>query len=213
MKKGEEQAEEAEKKKDEGRVAGTKPSHPIADYAGTYHDPGYGTLEIAVADADANALEMTLNGMKAPLEHWHYDVWHGGENDENPLFWNQKFLFRGDFDGRISEVVSPLELTGAPIVFEKEPDARLSDPDYLERFAGVYEDATGQRARIAVSGERLTLSLPGQPTYDLVPEVSGRFDIEGLQGFSIGFKEKDGTVTKLVFHQPNGVFESERVEE
>ncbi len=213
LKKGEAAAEEAEAKKDSVRVADTRPSHPIADYAGSYRDAGYGHLEIKVADAAANALEMTMNGITTPLVHWHYDVWNGAESDDDPTFEDQKLLFRSNYEGQIHAVESPLELTAAPIVFDKQPDARLSDPAYLERFVGTYEGATDQQARIALAGDRLTLHVQGQPVYTLVPAVSGRFNIEGLQGFSIGFEQEDGRVTKAVSYQPNGVFDFVPVEE
>lgn len=83
-KKGKEATEEAEKKKESVRVASTAPSHPITDYPGTYEHPGYGTLEIAAGDGDS--LLLTINGITAPLDHWHYDVWTGAETDGDPTF-------------------------------------------------------------------------------------------------------------------------------
>jgi CubicO group peptidase (beta-lactamase class C family) len=210
--KGREAAEEAEKKKETVRVAGTAPSHPIADYPGTYEHPGYGTLEIAARDGD-NALELTINGITAPLEHWHYDVWTGAETDGDQTFEDQKFLFRSDYDGQIAAVESALEPRASPIVFDKRPPARLYDPEVLARFTGTYEDEVGQRQTVELAGNVLTLHILGQPTYTLAPEVSGRFGIQGLRGFSVGFGEEDGRVVKMVFYQPNGVFESKRVEE
>lgn len=210
-KTGEAAAREADKKKDSIRVASTKPSHPMASYPGTYTHPGYGTLEIEAASQ--NALSMTFNDITAPLEHWHYDVWNGAKSDGDPTFEDVKFLFKTSFDGDITAVEVPFEPTAAPIVFTKAPDARLSDPAYLERFLGVYEGATGQKATIGLVGKNLTLYLPGQPLYTLIPEVSGRFNIDGLQGYSVGFdSDAAGKVSKIVFYQPNGVFESKKVE-
>ena len=211
-KKAKAEAEEAEKKQDAVRVADTEASHPIEDYVGTYEHPGYGLLTISAGD-EAKALELVFNGITTPLEHWHYDVWIGADTADDPTFEDQKFLFRTDFDGQITEIVSPLELTAASIVFTKQPDPRLYDPEVLQRFVGVYVDASGQRERIELSDNVLTLHLPGQPTYTLEPEVSGRFGLQGLNGFSVGFEETDSEVTKIVYYQPNGVFESQRVKE
>ncbi len=210
--KGEAVREEAEKKKDAVRVAGTAPSHPIADYAGTYEHPGYGTLAIVAGDGE-RALTLTFNGITAPLAHWHYDVWNGADTDGDPTFEDQKLLFRSDYDGQIAAVESPLEVRSAPIVFNKRPPARLFDPEVLARFAGTYADETGQRERFELAGNVLTLHIAGQPAYTLEPQVSGRFGLRGLQGFSVGFEEEDGKVVKAVFYQPNGVFESRRVED
>lgn len=216
MKKGEAAAEEAEEKKDALRVADAPPTHAIDEYVGTYEHPGYGVLTIARNGPEtegARGLTMSINGITAPLEHWHYDVWNGAETDGDKTFEDTKLQFRSDFEGQITEVRSPFELTASPIVFTKRAPARLSDPEYLERFVGTYEGATGQRGKIELSGGTLTLHLPGQPTYTLVPRVSGRFGLEGLEGFSVGFEEEGGTITTLIFYQPNGVFESHRVEE
>ena len=193
-------------------VAGTSPSHPLSDYAGSYAHPGYGTLTMAVA---GDALEVTFNGITAPLEHRHYDVWHGADTDSDPTFEDVPFLFRGNFDGEIAGVVAPFEPTAAPIVFDKQADPRMSDPAFLERFVGAYvEEVSEQRAEVVLSGSVLTLELPNQPLYTLVPLPSRRFGIEGLQGFTVGFEDgEDGEVAKIVFYQPNGVFESKRVEE
>ncbi|MCB1641671.1 MAG: serine hydrolase, partial [Xanthomonadales bacterium] len=206
--------DDAESKRDADRKANTKPSHPITEYAGSYAHPGYGVLTISGAPGKA-ALSMSFNGIDAPLEHWHYDVWKGTETDGDGTFQETKLLFRTDYSGDISAVEVPLERAAAPIVFTKQPDPQLSDPAYLQRFVGDYNDAeTGTPDLIALSGNQLQLILPGQPVYTLVPAVSGRFDIKGLQGYAVGFTlDADGQVLKITYYQPNGVFESARVKE
>ncbi len=206
---GEEAAEEAEKKKEATRVAGTEPSHALADYAGDYAHAGYGALAVRL---DGEALELSFNGLSSPLEHWHYDVFNGGENDDDPTFEDMKFLFRGDVNGNIAAVEATFEPRAAPIVFAKRPDERLSDPDYLRRFVGEYE-LPGQKLSVELAGGELTVILPGQPVYTLEPDLSGRFVLEEARIISVGFEEDDaGKVVKAVFYQPNGVFEATRIE-
>lgn len=57
------------------RVANTNPSLAIAEYAGTYSDPLYGTVVITVEGdqlvAEANKF------VKAKFSHWHYDTFRG----------------------------------------------------------------------------------------------------------------------------------------
>jgi CubicO group peptidase (beta-lactamase class C family) len=54
------------------RVANTKPSLPLDQYAGTYVDEMYGTMAVAHADGK---LTLTFDGHAAgDLEHWHYDI-------------------------------------------------------------------------------------------------------------------------------------------
>jgi CubicO group peptidase (beta-lactamase class C family) len=61
----------ARKQRAAQRVLGTTPSHPLADYAGTYTDAGYGDVRIAMANG---ALTVEWFSLHAPLEHYHYDT-------------------------------------------------------------------------------------------------------------------------------------------
>ncbi len=202
-------SEEAEAKKTATRIEGTTPSHSLADYAGDYEHPGYGTLKIEHAD---DALVMVFNEIRTPLEHWHYNVWNGGEAEEDPTFEDTKLLFHADLDGNIATVQSTLEARTGPIVFTRAADSRLSDPDYLRRFVGDY-DLPGQKVTIALTGNALTVILPGQPVYTLEPGLSGRFVLQEVRMISVGFETDDeGNVTKAIFYQPNGVFEANRMD-
>ena len=54
------------------RLTGTKPSLPLASYAGTYVDPFYGTIEVQFVDGK---LKMTAaKDLSAQLEHRHVDT-------------------------------------------------------------------------------------------------------------------------------------------
>ncbi len=201
--------EEAEAKKGATRVEGTSPSHSLGDYAGDYQHPGYGTLRV---ELDGETLNLVYNDIRAPLEHWHYDVWNGAETDGDPSFKDSKFLFGSDLDGNVATVESTLEVRTGPIVFERRPDRRLSDPEYLARFVGEYE-LPGQKVRIELAGSRLTAVVPGQPVYTLEPDLSGRFVLAEARIISLGFEsDETGRVTKVIFYQPDGVYEALRVE-
>jgi CubicO group peptidase (beta-lactamase class C family) len=65
------EAEAARKRRAAQRVQGTTPSHPLADYAGTYDDAGYGDVRIAAANG---GLTLEWLSLHAPLEHYHYDT-------------------------------------------------------------------------------------------------------------------------------------------
>lgn len=208
--------DEAEERRDAQRVEDTSPSHPLDDYPGLYAHPGYGELTIARAGSDgAKALTVTYNGIEAPLGHWHYDVWSGAETDGDKTFENMKFAFRGNFDGVIDTLVAPMEPSASPIEFEKQPDPKLHDPEYLQRFVGAYADSVSEQTeRVTLSGNELQLAIPGQPVYTLVPQVDGRFSIGDLQGYTVGFDvDEAGEVVSITFYQPNGVFTSERIED
>jgi hypothetical protein len=96
------------------------------------------------------------------------------------------------------------------IVFVKQPDARLSDPAYLQRFTGEYELA-GLVAKVGLKGNRLTLRVPGQPEYELVPGLGGLFHLKEVTVIQLRFLMDDaGNVTGLESRQPEGVYTAKK---
>lgn len=74
-KKQTETSEQQVKKFESERVPNTKPTLELAAYAGTYTDPLYGELTVAV---QGSSLMVSVNNVaKATLEHWHYDTFRG----------------------------------------------------------------------------------------------------------------------------------------
>ena len=72
--------------------------------------------------------------------------------------------------------------------FTRRADPKLSDPDYLSRFAGTYTfTITGDTAVVEVTGDELTASIAGQPRYTLVPGIDGKFSLKNVQGIRIEF--------------------------
>src|SRR5262249_16041960 len=173
LKAGRKIAKEAEAKRTSVRRTGTKPSHALAEFAGEYDNAGYGRVTVRLA---GDALSLRYNGIEAPLEHWHYDVFNGGKNATDPVFENAKLLFRTDFKGNVTSFEAVLEPATDPIVFKKLPDAKLSDATYLARFLGTYDLGT-QKVAIGLKGNVLTATLPGQPTYDLVPDPGDELNL------------------------------------
>ena len=202
---------EAEQTAEAKRHEGTSPSHDLADYVGTYEHPGYGKLEISPS---GDGLRVVYNDIPAELEHWHYDTFNAKKLDGgDPALDDTKLTFRLDVNGEVSELEARLEPAVDPIVFARQPDERLLEDAYLERFTGVYE-LSGQRSTVTRRGDRLVLSIPGQPSYRLEPTRENEFAPEDMPGFSLEFVVDDaGVVTGARFVQPNGVFEARRIEE
>jgi CubicO group peptidase (beta-lactamase class C family) len=199
---------QAEQRKQSVRVPNTRPSHPLADYAGDYADSGYGTLRIA---ADSGHLVATYNGIRTALEHWHYDVFSGVRNAADPTFEDMKYAFAGNVKGDIEAVAAPFEPSVDPIVFRRLPDAELRDSTFLERFTGRYALAT-DTATVVRQGSVLVVNLRGQPSFRLAPYRRTEFDLGGLQGYSVVFAvDSTGAVTGLALRQPNGVFTAKRL--
>jgi len=64
---------------------------------------------------------------------------------------------------------------------------------------------------VSLKGDTLTLFIPGQPVYDLVPEVGGEFSLKVAKVVRVRFLEDaKGQVTGAEVNQPGGVFEYKR---
>lgn len=94
------QGEKAEKEFEAKRVASTKTTLSLAEYAGKYADPLYGEVEVTVK---GNQLEIVANNfLKATLDHWHYDTFRGWYADK----WDGKATvnFEIGTDGKVSAI-------------------------------------------------------------------------------------------------------------
>jgi CubicO group peptidase (beta-lactamase class C family) len=201
MDKLEEAAEAAKEKSAEERNKDTRPSHPLEDYAGEYGHPGYGVL---VVEQDGDQLAARFNDMEFPMAHYHYDVFDLSYEQFDMVL---KASFGLDVKGNVSQVSIPLEPMVAPIVFERVAASGMSDKAFLEQFSGTYE-VMDREATVFLKGENvLALSLSGQPAYELSPYQGTAFNLKGMPGFSIEFKQDaSGTVTEAVLTQPGAVF-------
>lgn len=198
---------ESESKKAMFRVEGTSPSHALAEYAGEYEHPGYG---VATVSKSGEGLSFTINGISAPLEHWHYDIFNCGLNERDRTLENSKLRFGMNLAGDISEVRISIEPAVDDIVFVRRPSAELSDPALLARFEGEYQLGP-QTVRIVTRRGVLFANVPGQPEYELTPQVGRAYALKGMSGFNVRFTlPQDGPATEAIFIQPNGVFVAKR---
>ncbi len=187
------------------RKTGTKPAHPLEEYAGTYEHPAYGTLSVA---KEGNKLVARDNGFVLDLEHWHYEVFRGVDRTLPDLKF--MFTFVTNTKGDVDQIEVPLEPSVDPIVFSRKASEQLSDSTYLAQFVGEYELRGTTVTVVHERADLLTLTVPGQPTYELEPYRTNEFNLKGLKGFSVRFTVEDDEVTEVVFHQPNGVFPAPR---
>ncbi len=71
----------------EARVLGTRPTHDLDAYVGTYVADAYGKI-IVKEDSGKLAIEFEHTpDLNATLEHWHYDVWQIHWKKPEPLTW------------------------------------------------------------------------------------------------------------------------------
>ena len=200
--------EEAQKKAVAARKEGTRPSHPLADYAGEFEHPAYGTLKLTV---HSEQLRLDYKGFSLPLQHYHYDIFEVSEDRPEIPLNKMKVQFLMNLQGDVDRVAIPLETGVKEIVLTRKAAQEMMQRAFLEKLVGQY--VLGQMtATIELQGEsKLTLTVPGQPTYELVPFKDTTFQIKGLAGFSVEFRrDASGAVTEAVFHQPNGTFVAQR---
>ena len=117
------EAEEAKKADLAAAVAGTSPSHPLADYAGDYEHTGYGKASVRV---HGDGLILKVVGIEFPLEHYHYDLfavpYDLPASADAAGFGGVKVRFDYDDAGAINVVAVPLEPAVSPIRFVRASD-------------------------------------------------------------------------------------------
>ncbi len=84
------------------KPADVGPSLPLAAYAGTYADPWYGNIEVAVVDGKLKIDFKSTPHMSGALEHWQYDTFVTRFDDKaiEPAY----VTFSLDADGKVARV-------------------------------------------------------------------------------------------------------------
>ena len=98
-------------------IPGTRPSHPLAAYAGTYRHAGYGDMLIGHAAA---GLTVRYNDMPATLKHRHFDVFEAGTDRlEHGEFNGTRLVFQGDEAGTLAGFTALLDKNVRPVLFSR----------------------------------------------------------------------------------------------
>ncbi len=90
------------------KIEGTKPTHDLADYAGTYRNATYGDI---VIENKNGRLFFTYNKKTSELDHYHYDTFQ--INDVFALFNGMTLRFDTGNDGKIGEILFGIALNPA----------------------------------------------------------------------------------------------------
>ncbi len=208
------QREQNREARSTARKPGTAPSHPLADYVGSYEHPAYGRVSIEI-DGD----RLVWHGLDCvrALHHRHFDIFEFPDRDtEDVDSWLAALTvsFAYDREGNIDRLAVPLEPLVADIVFRRVPDGASFDRSFLDACAGTYRSGTLEHVVALDADGQLTLSPAGQRTYCLEPYRGTTFALQELQGFRVEFRRNpSGVVDAIIFHQPNGTFIAKRVEE
>jgi CubicO group peptidase (beta-lactamase class C family) len=204
-------AEEAKTAKSEDRKQGARPSHLLAEFAGLYEHPGYGSILFSVRN---DSLFAEGKDLKMWAEHYHYNIFlphplKEGLNlgDENPF----RFQFHTNLKGEIESVTfAGIEQSVEDIRFKKKAVEIAVSKEELEKYAGEYE-LGGVIAKVYLRGETLMVFVPGQPDYETVPIGNHEFKLKVLEGYSVRFEMgEDSRAAAAYFVQPNGTFKASR---
>jgi len=189
------------------RVEGTAPHHKLKTYTGIYENEGYGKVQIS---QDGDQLNAQYYGFEMPMKHWHYETFEGKVAE---LDYKIQFTFQTDKNGIITGLSAPFEPSIDDIIFKKSPPDLLNDPEFLKRLVGDYE-LDGTIGKVELKGKNLIVTLPGQPSFTLVPQQDTTFTIKGVNGITVEFviEDNDEPSKEVVFYQPNGTFKAKRVE-
>jgi CubicO group peptidase (beta-lactamase class C family) len=206
---GESKAALASADGDAGKVAGTSPSHRLEAYAGTYLHPGYGAVTVSQA---GGKLIARYNDDSSPMKHFHYDVFEATTVDSMSILLGARMQFMMDGEGRISSISMPLEAALPPIVFSKQPDAKLGDPNHLATLAGTYTTKAG-KVVASVVGNKLQLLPEGGQPMQLIPGIDGEYTHAQRRDIRLRFqRDKAGRITGYTFLDANGAVEAKRAD-
>jgi CubicO group peptidase (beta-lactamase class C family) len=188
-------ATESRTKAGTDRVPNTKPSHALADYVGTYDNPGYGQLQIGLTN---DTLRFTFHEFAFPLNHFHYDRFDTPDDERYGRF---SVNFRTNPQGDVDNAV--LSLDEAEAVFARKPD--MPDTAILAKLAGVYVFPDKSTFQVQYQpGSGLRLVTPGDPPQPLVPVKGLQFRTLQFADQTYEFVVENGRATAIKARSPDG---------
>ena len=197
------QGKEAAAKVEAARVANTRPSLSLDKYAGTYADSMYG--EAVVREQNGRLTIRYGPVFEGDLEHWHYDtfraVWHNKAQGKGLV------TFVVDATANVAEarIEGIGDFKRAPAKADTTPGTRMT-PAELQKFVGKFGAKELPFAvEVQLVGDALKVTVPGQPSYSLVPVTATRFRLVGdgmPAGFFLSYTLENGRVKTVTMEQP-----------
>jgi hypothetical protein len=196
-------AKEAAAKVEAARVANTRPALSLDSYAGTYSDSMYGDAVVREQDG-----KLTLRygaNFEGDLEHWHYDTFRA--------IWRNKMLgkalvtFVVDGAAKVAEakVEGIADFKRAAAKADTTPGVSMTAAE-LQKFVGKFgAKELPFTVDVQLVGDVLKATVPGQPSYSLVPVSPTRFRLTGdgmPAGFFLDYTVANGRVTAVKMEQP-----------
>ena len=188
---------EARAKAGADRVANTKPSHPLANYAGEYENPAYGILKIGLA---GDQLQFGFHEFQFPMSHFHYDRFDTPDDEQYGKF---SVNFRTNPQGDVDNAV--ISLDEAEVVFTRKPETL--DVKLLQSLAGTYLTPSKVKFQVTYQpGSGLALEFPGGPPEKLIPVKGLQFRTPRFADVIYEFVLENGQPKALKERNPSGEF-------
>jgi hypothetical protein len=196
-KRGKQASTEARAKAGADRVPNTRPSHPLADYAGEYEHAAYGVLKIDLRDGQ---LQFDFHKLRFPLSHFHFERFDTPDDERHGKF---SVNFGTNPQGDVGSAV--MSLDEAEATFTRKPAALARE--LLKKLAGTYETPTGFKFQVVLKEDgSLALAMPGRPEDRLHPYKGLKFRIPQFSDELIEFVMEDGEVKALKRINPSGEY-------
>jgi CubicO group peptidase (beta-lactamase class C family) len=193
--KGKQAGMEARAKAGADRVANTKPSHALADYAGEFEHPAYGVLKIGLKDGQ---LQFDFRKLQFPMSHFHYDRF---DTPDDERFGKWSVNFGTNPQGEID--TASMSLDEAAVVFTRKPE--VLDAAMLNKLAGTYETPDGFKLQVVMKQDgSLFLKAPGQREEQLMPYKGLKFRVKDFADVVLEFAVENGQVKALKERNPSG---------
>jgi hypothetical protein len=180
---------------DVGRVAGTKPSHPLEDYVGEFSNPAYGVVTVTRGEKE---LAFEFNTIKMPLNHFHYDRFDTPDDEEDGKY---SLNFRTNPMGEIEGV--EISLDEAAVTFTRRVPPALTTDGTLQAYAGTYVSPSGGKTVVTFQHGK-GLAIRGGP--DLQPWRPYQFRVKEFPDVVISFTVEGGKVVAMRQRDPSGEF-------
>lgn len=179
------------------QVPGTKPTHELGEYVGTYHNEVYGEFRV---DKKNDSLYFNFRKTVLPLNHYHYNRFDTPYDED---LWKWSLNFQVNPQGDIGSVIITIE--EGRVEFIKKPDESLFDPEILIRYTGKYEIA-GSIGEVILKDKKL-IFIEDPTDKVLIPYKKNIFKVEKYDDIQLEFILENDRVTGLKYKTPYRIYE------
>jgi carbamoyltransferase len=196
----------------QGKRAEAGHERPLQDSVGTFEHDRHGRLTI---DKDGTDLKATLVGalpvrsrISSPIRRRGQDVF---AVTSGPLA-GYKVIFLRDKRDRVNVVALLQENRKSNSqIFFRAPAVNVLDRAFCEALVGEYE-ASDKIMTVMMANNKLCVSTPGQPHFELIRTSPGEFYLKKLPGYGVEFKMgASGEVTTAVVTMPSEIVVLEKL--